>query len=98
MNDVPRRVSRQSHTDTHVPESPYPGGHAVDLDERLAFLRLEAIDAERLRELKPVFARHLDEFVEAFYEHLSEFESTRRLLRDPALVERLKLAQREHFL
>ena len=70
---------------------------SVDLAQRLAYLTLDADDADRLRALAPVFARHAAEFVETFYRHLLNFDETQQFLTDPELVERLKLTQRDHL-
>ena len=68
----------------------------TDLAQRLAFLDLDEADVARLRPA-PLFSRHEDDFVEAFYRHLFSFPETAAFLQDPALVERLKEAQRVHF-
>lgn len=69
----------------------------TELDERLAFLEIDESDRARLRELAPLLNSRADAFVETFYRHLFAFEETARFLRDPALVARLKQAQREHL-
>ena len=67
------------------------------LQRRLTFLNLDQEDARRLREQLPVFQQLADDYVSAFYGHLLAHEETARFLSDPALVERLKQLQREHF-
>jgi signal transduction histidine kinase len=67
------------------------------LAERLAYLKLDATDQDRLRELAPTFAGFSTELVEAFYRHLFSLPESARFLTDPKLVERLKQAQLEHF-
>lgn len=64
---------------------------------RLAYLELDASDAERLRELMPEFNSHIEDFVDLFYHHLFRFPVTARHLQDSRRVERLKETQREHF-
>lgn len=73
------------------------GSDAVDLATRLRFLGLTAADAQRLQTMHPWFEAWSDGFVEVFYKHLFEFPATARFLHDPALVERLKLAQKAHL-
>ncbi len=68
------------------------------IEQRLAFLGLEAADLDRLGRLRPVLERHADECVEAFYRHLIAFEPTRLLLREPAVRERLLGQQRDYLL
>ncbi len=76
------------------------GPYSMDgasLPRRLAFLEIDAADQERLRglaeRLDPAAAR----FVELFYRHLYAFEETARFLEDPAMVGRLKEAQKQHL-
>jgi signal transduction histidine kinase len=69
----------------------------TELDERLAFLEIDESDRARLRQLAPLLNSRAAAFVETFYRHLFAFEETARFLRDPALVARLKQAQREHL-
>ena len=71
---------------------------AADLSQRLSYLGLSRGDLELLADLRPVFQKHADSFVAAFYRHLLSFEPTRRLLRDPAVKERLLGKQREYLL
>lgn len=76
---------------------------AVGLDEasrrqRLAFLDYGPADDALLADLREFALAHVDAIVDEFYEHLLQFEETRALLRDPALVQRLKKLQREYFL
>ena len=67
------------------------------LESRLAFLGLNYEDAERLRNLAPLFQQYADQFVERFYEHLFAFPESANFLQDPQRVERLKQWQRAHF-
>ncbi len=70
----------------------------ADLEQRLAYLDLDASDLELLKELEPLLEKHADAFVAHFYRHLLSFEPTRDLLRDPAVKERLLGQQREYLL
>jgi len=69
----------------------------VALPQRLAYLNLSGEDAERVRELLPRFEKYQDEFVEHFYAHLFAFPVTARFLRDPQVVTRLKVQQKQHL-
>jgi hypothetical protein len=71
---------------------------ARDLSQRLSYLSLEEADRELLADLRPLLEEHADDFVAAFYRHLLAFGPTRRLLRDPAVKERLLGKQREYLL
>ena len=71
---------------------------SADLSQRLAYLSLGPADLELLAELRPVLAKHADNFVAAFYRHLLSFEPTRRLLRDPAVKERVLVMQRGYLM
>jgi signal transduction histidine kinase len=64
---------------------------------RREFLGLTGDDAERVRELREVFARHARQFAERFYEHLLADPHTAGFLKDPGLLERLKGLQAHYF-
>ncbi len=89
-------MTSPSETSLNNDASPHPS-QIKSLARKLAFLDIAEADRERLRELAPALnARGLD-FVESFYKHLFAFEETAQFLRDPQLVERLKLAQQLHL-
>jgi two-component system NtrC family sensor kinase len=69
-----------------------------EAERRLAFLRFDAADRDRLAELAPIFEEHADDFVETFYRHLLSFPTTRALLADPEVKERLLEKQRQYLL
>jgi signal transduction histidine kinase len=69
----------------------------MDLANRLAFLQLDDTDIAQLHSLAPLFLTYENDFVEKFYRHLFSFPATASFLQDPALVERLKESQRQHF-
>jgi signal transduction histidine kinase len=69
-----------------------------EFEERLAFLAVTETDRSLLADLAPLLDRHAERFVSAFYRHLLSFESTRRLLSDPAVKDRLLTKQREYLL
>jgi two-component system NtrC family sensor kinase len=68
------------------------------LEELLAFFRLSDADLQLLAGLREPFEKHADRLVEAFYQHLLKFSSTRELLEDPQVRDRLLVAQREYLL
>jgi signal transduction histidine kinase len=70
----------------------------ADLEQRLAFLNLDERDSQRLADLRPILEKNARHFVSAFYRHLLSFESTRALLRDPSVKERLLFKQEEYLL
>ncbi len=69
-----------------------------EIEQRLAYLNLEPTDFELLASLEPMLEKNADAFVSAFYRHLLSFGSTRELLRDPAVKQRLLTSQREYLL
>jgi signal transduction histidine kinase len=69
-----------------------------DLELRLGYLDLGPADLERLAALQPLLEKHAAGLVDSFYHHLLSFSSTRRLLVDPGVRERLMSAQREYLL
>ena len=64
----------------------------------LCFLEINAPERERLAGLRRFFEDIADNMMEEFYEYLLRHEQTAAFLQDPALVERLKKAQRRHFI
>ena len=98
MPRQPARLTRMAPFSSQPPPRPTNAAkNSVDLANRLAFLQLDEADIARLRSLAPLFMVHEDDFVETFYRHLFSFPETAAFLQDPALVERLKEAQRKHF-
>src|SRR5689334_12526766 len=69
----------------------------VDLERQLAYLEIGPADHVRLQQIAPILTACSAEFVEVFYRHLFKFKETAQFLQDPALVERLKQAQRLHL-
>jgi signal transduction histidine kinase len=69
-----------------------------DTRQRLAFLNLGDEDRALLGELEGLLEKHADGLVAAFYRHLLSFAPTRKLLRDPAVKNRLLGKQREYLL
>lgn len=65
---------------------------AEQAERRKAFLRIDDRDRELLRDLHERLGRERLDFVDEFYEHLLAFDETRRLIQDPATLERLKHA------
>ncbi len=66
--------------------------------ERLDYLQISDADRVALRELKDFFVSIAGEMMEVFYEHVLTFPGSAKFLKDPGLLDRLKGAQREHFL
>jgi len=69
-----------------------------DLERRLAFPELGEDDLTLLADAQPVLEAAADGMVAGFYRHLLSFEATRHLLVEPAVKERLLVAQREYLL
>ncbi len=69
-----------------------------DLRQRLTFLGLDDTDRRLLRDLRPSLEKNADTIVAAFYRHLLSYDSTRKLLRDPEVKQRLLAKQREYLL
>jgi signal transduction histidine kinase len=84
------------HTGNQEPPD-VPNTNVGELQRRLAFLELRPEDGKRLRQLASSLSGSTTDFVKAFYAHLLSFADTARFLQDPALVERLKVTQREHL-
>lgn len=68
------------------------------LDDRLAYIGLDADDLERLEDLRPTLAAHAGDLVAGFYQHLKAFPETAGLLKDAATRERLLAQQRGYLL
>ncbi len=79
------------------PARPQREQQQFDVQRRLAFLELSEQDAERLRDLSPLFEKHAREFVDRFYLHLFRFPDTSRFLQDERLVAGLKEMQLAHL-
>lgn len=90
MNSKPDPREDSSGSGNEPPES-------RRLPERLEFLEIDEADRARLHALAPMLAAQAATFVETFYRHLFRFDETARLLRDPALVDRLKEMQQAHL-
>ncbi|MBI3795754.1 MAG: STAS domain-containing protein [Deltaproteobacteria bacterium] len=65
---------------------------------RKAFLEFGAEDVERLRGLHDLAAQYADGVIEDFYSHLLSFEETQKFFTDPAILARVKAAQKQYFL
>jgi signal transduction histidine kinase len=64
---------------------------------RQRFLGLTDADADAVRSLRDVFARHAEEFAEQFYRHLLSDETAAAFLADPEQLQRLKRSQADYF-
>jgi signal transduction histidine kinase len=69
-----------------------------DLDQLLAFFRIEKSDLAALAQLRVPLERAADELVDRFYHHLDQFPESRALLTDAKVRERLRKAQRAYLL
>lgn len=74
------------------------GLDAAECARRMQFIGFGKADQERLAAVAPFIESIADGMVDAFYEHLFSFEQTAAFIQDPALVRRLKAAQRRHFI
>jgi signal transduction histidine kinase len=90
------KMSDADHPANGLSERP-PLSEPSSLPERLDFLEISESDRARLRDLAQKLKSCAPAFVEVFYRHLFAFEQTARYLQDPALVARLKEAQRRHL-
>ena len=70
----------------------------AELRSRRAFFEITDEDLARLASLRPLMEKHADKVVDEFYVLLLGHPETRALLRDPAVVTRLKRLQRDYFL
>lgn len=73
------------------------GLDAAECERRMQFLGFVEADRRLLRTLAPFVRGIVDEMVEEFYVHILAVPETARFLEDPAVVERLKKAQAQHF-
>lgn len=69
-----------------------------EIARRKAFLEFQNEDVQRLQELHALAQRFADEVIEDFYRHLLAFEESRRFFTDPAVLARVKAAQKNYFL
>ena len=66
-------------------------------ERRKEFLEIGERDLEYLCDLHERLGAERLDFVESFYEHLQAFEETRRLVAEPAALDRLKRSQAAYF-
>ena len=69
-----------------------------EIARRKAFLEFGDEDVERLRGLHKLAQRYADDVIEDFYRHLLAFDESRRFFTDPAILARVKAAQKQYFL
>jgi rsbT co-antagonist protein RsbR len=69
-----------------------------EIARRKAFLDFTAEDAARLGALHELAQRYADGVIEDFYQHLLAFDESRRFFTDPAILARVKAAQKQYFL
>jgi rsbT co-antagonist protein RsbR len=69
-----------------------------ELAQRKAFLQFHDEEVERLCGLHELAVQYADTVIEDFYGHLLAFEESRAFFKDPAVLERVKAAQKQYFL
>jgi rsbT co-antagonist protein RsbR len=69
-----------------------------EIARRKAFFEFHDDDVERLRGLHELARQYADAVVEDFYGHLLAFEESRGFFTDPAVLQRVKAAQKQYFL
>lgn len=72
--------------------------YALDIDERLKFLRFEPSDKSALTQMKPLVEAHIDTLLDDFYSHLEGRSDLSRLFKDDMSRDRARAAQRRHWL
>lgn len=71
--------------------------HADDFAFRKSLLNLSDTEVETLKALHTPLQAYEQDLIDHFYEHLMRFEHVRQMLKDPALLARLKESQRRYF-
>lgn len=81
-------------------ERPRHRSDTIDLtvSERKRFLEFDDDDVRRLVDIDELAQRYANPVIEAFYDHLLSFDEGKMFFADPAVLERVKLAQKEYFL
>jgi rsbT co-antagonist protein RsbR len=69
-----------------------------EIIQRKAFLQLRDEDVEHLRGLHDLAGKYADAVIEDFYRHLLAFAESRAFFSDPAVLARVKSAQKQYFL
>lgn len=75
-----------------------PAFDAASCSQRLAFIKFDEHDVERLHNLGSLLLGRLDEITEEFYQHLLAFEETRNVFRDEEMVRRLAETQKTYLM
>ena len=70
----------------------------AEIAQRKAFLNFVDEDAQRLQSLHDLAQRYADGVIDDFYQHLLAFEESRNFFTDPAVLNRVKAAQKQYFL
>jgi rsbT co-antagonist protein RsbR len=65
---------------------------------RKAFLELRDEDVEQLQGLHDLAQKYAENVIEDFYSHLLSFEESKKFFTDPAVLARVKAAQKQYFL
>jgi PAS domain S-box-containing protein len=69
-----------------------------EIAQRKAFLDFDDEDVRRLEALHDLAKSYVDGVIEDFYRHLLAVEESRRFFTDPAVLARVKAAQKHYFL
>ncbi len=69
-----------------------------EIARRKAFLEFGDADERLLEELNQLAQDYADAVIEDLYRHFLSFEETRTFFRDPQVLDRVKLMQKEYFL
>lgn len=69
-----------------------------EIEARKKFLEFTEEDARRLRDLAPIAEAYAGPVIDEFYRHLLSFDVGRDYFGDPAVLQRVKEAQRQYFL
>ncbi len=91
-------MAEQMHPSTTLSLLQELGLTEEEIARRKAFLDFHEEDVERLRGLHELAQRYADEVIEDFYQHLLAFDESRRFFTDPAVLTRVKAAQKRYFL
>ncbi|WP_298743631.1 protoglobin domain-containing protein [uncultured Brevundimonas sp.] len=67
------------------------------MTERMAFIRLEAADCERLRALKPIVEGRLPAALDDLYGQIQACDATRAFFREPRLLAKARQGQSAHW-
>jgi two-component system, sensor histidine kinase and response regulator len=70
----------------------------LDIDRKLAFLKLGRESREALREIEPVIAERIGAIMTEFYEHILDVRELREMLANERTIAHVQAAQEKHWL